>query len=1282
MVFGHHEGVPYQRAAEDVDSPLLFSDFSHLPDPDTAAHRWLDELSERVFDLSRCSFSAAIVKLEPRRWLFFINQHHITTDFSSVAILVRRLDILYREALEGSIETAQFPSFIDFLDRHPEVIGQTEAKRHGPPAGRDRRKGLFGLASAPAPVRLHRHEVLVGAERLARLRRFCRAEIDRGGVDFGMFDVLAAAYGALLIRASADETVIIGTTYANRYLPEAKDIAGPLIRMVPLQVATAESRSFHTLLESATSERRRVFGACKTGLPVEPQPYRFAFNYLTSAMPGFLGAPTEDITRYEANAASDLDLTLTVRTRDVRGDIKLIFDLNERLLQFTSVESLAERFLAQLDALLEDPGRRFDAIPLTGADAWRNGEAATRRALLHKPRFRSLPEAFLRQARQTSEHEALSEGGRALSYAELELQSRRIGAALVKRGSGEGSVVALQFHRSIELVVALLGIMRSGAAFLAMEPGLPEERARHMLNDAGATLLLNGPDVARCPGSEQIETICLEDLVPEADAIPANLMDDRSSATAYIQYTSGSTGRPKGVIVPHESFARFLDWYQEIVLGGGALTVAFSSSIGFDASLRFFAALASGGSVRIYPENPSLHEFTLSRVLGEDAVDVVLTTPSALRLVVDRVWSLSRIRKLVVMGEEFTRDLALRAREALGHDVEILNCYGPTEAVLASTFHRFDPARDQGAGVPIGKPATDVTVHVLDAGRNPLPSGFVGEIYIGGARLASGYANLPDLTEERFVPDPFAPDRRLYRTGDLGRTDQDGNLSFQGRIDDQVKVNGVRIEPAEIEHVLLSHGRVKRCVIRADKAEKTRLVAYYAARDAIPVSELRATCARHLTGAMIPAFFVWLEEIPLTERGKVDYNALPPTDGRLLSKRESGSGVLAATPATKTEQLLARAWEKGLELQGIYRRDDFFDLGGDSLIAAAISAEIHAETGVQMTFRVFAERSALKDMARFIDDELSTSGADGEILPAPISHEDRIPISLLQMPFWRASHAAIRSRRDRQASVVRINGRLDVEAFQASFSRVIERHESLRTRFGLSDGTPVQIVEPSRRFALPFIDLSRAADPTGELERLVELEAAREFDLTAAPPVSFNLVKITDQGFALVISSHHIITDAQSWNIFLRDIVIAYEGSVSGSKPSWPPLPIQYSDYAVWQRLIWRRDGPKYQSAIAQLKKQLQGSPILPNVRSFRRYWRQEFSGSPQGLVHHLGVGPGDVPKAQRNRSRSEGDAIHGPCCSGCPGAGIADRVRQSGHRHHLHGPAPCRVPRHLRSFR
>ena len=241
LVFGHHEGVPYQSAAAEVDSALLFNDFSHLPDPDTAAHLWLDELSERVFDLSRCSFNAAIIKLEPQRWLFFINQHHIATDFSSVAILVRRLDILYRAALEGSIEnTGPFPSFVDFLDRHPEVIGRIDAKRHGQPANRIRRRGLFGLATALAPARYHRHEVLVGAERLARLRRFCLTEIDRGGVDFGMFDVLAAAYCSLLIRASADESTIIGTTYANRYLPDAKDVAGPLIRMVPLQIATAE----------------------------------------------------------------------------------------------------------------------------------------------------------------------------------------------------------------------------------------------------------------------------------------------------------------------------------------------------------------------------------------------------------------------------------------------------------------------------------------------------------------------------------------------------------------------------------------------------------------------------------------------------------------------------------------------------------------------------------------------------------------------------------------------------------------------------------------------------------------------------------------------------------------------------------------------------------------------------------------------------------------------------------------------------------------------------------
>ncbi len=757
-------------------------------------------------------------------------------------------------------------------------------------------------------------------------------------------------------------------------------------------------------------------------------------------MPSFLGVRTEDITRHEAAAATDLDLTLTIRTRDVPGDVKLIFDLDEDLSNFASAESLAQQFLTQLNALLDDPDQRFNSVPLPGARSRHNAMAATKQALLHRPRFTTLPEAFLRQVEHTPGREAVREGERALSYAELESTSRRIGAALVKRGMGEGAVVAVQLRRSIEFVVALLGVMRSGAAFLALEPEVPEGRARFMLDDAGAALLLREQGMTDCPGSEHIETTCTAALAAEADAVPAGLPEIRGRATAYIQYTSGSTGLPKGVIVPHESFARFLDWHHDVVLGGGALAMAFSTSIGFDASLRFFAALASGGSVRIYPENPSLHEFALATVLKEDAVDVVIATPSAVRLVVDRAWNLSKVRKIIVMGEELTRDLALRAQQAFGREAEILNCYGPTEAVLASTFHRFDASRDLGPSIPIGKPARDVTVHVLDAGGNPLPDGFVGEICIGGARLASGYANSADLTKERFVPDPFAPGHRIYRTGDLGRT-TNGTLIFQGRIDDQVKINGVRVEPREIERLLLAHPQVKGCAVRAEKTDKTRLVAYYTSEATIPPSELRAACARQLIAAMIPASFVWLDAIPLTDRGKVDFAALPPTDSGRVREQPSDSGPLAAAPATETESLLARAWERVFERQGIHRTDDFFDLGGNSLIAAAISAEMHSVTGVQLTFRVFAERSQLQDMARFIDGELSISGTGREIPAASVSRKAEIPLSLLQVPFWRGASSTTRSRRGGRPKVIRIGGPLDIEAFKGGLDLVVGRHE-------------------------------------------------------------------------------------------------------------------------------------------------------------------------------------------------------------------------------------------------
>lgn len=1201
LIFGELEGEPWQTALKEAAGHLQVADFSDRSDPDGSAHRWLDALGGQVFDLSKSCFNAALIKLAPQRWLFFINQHHIATDFTSIAILVRRLERLYRQALEGEIPPAgPFPSFVDFLADHPEMSEPAiPVRRHARPAE------LFGLEPSHAPSPRRRAELLVGAERLGRIRSFCGRESRTGGTAPGMFDVLATAYAALILRAVGTEAVTIGTVSANRYLAGADDVAGALIRLVPLRIDTAAGGSFQALLETVAADRRRVFDACREGAPIEPLSCRCFFNYLPFALPDLDGVPSEDITRHESGIGSGLDLSLTAQTRD--GDVKLLFDLDERLLPYVSAEDLAELFVGHLDALLDDPAQGFDTVRLTGTDAGRAASIAAERARRHEPRFRTVAEAFFRQSRLTPEAQALSEGDRSLSYAELEARSRAVAADLTRMGIGEGAVVAIEALRSIELVIALLGIMRSGAAFLALEPDLPAERVRHMLRDADPALLLVGRGVNRRPEAGSTRTLDLDHLVSDRETPGEPLAKVRGHAPAYVLYTSGSTGVPKGVVVPHESFARFLDWQIDVVYGPRAFALSFASSVGFDGSLRLFAALVSGGAVRVYPEDRLFHEPALSKVLAEDAVDAASTTPSILRLVLERSRKVKRLRRLVVGGEELTRDLALKVRDVLGPHVDVFNCYGPSEAVVSSACHPFDPDHDRGSTVPIGRAAPDVTLHVLDADGNPVPNGFVGEIHIGGERLGSGYLNLPALTDERFIPDPFAPGRRLYRTGDLARSRPDGSLVYLGRIDNQVKVNGVRTEPGEIEQIILRHTSVRACVVTATKAPKTRLAAFYTADDAIPVRDLRATCARYLPAAMIPASFTRIEAIPLNNSGKVDHTALLAMEEGPAS--EGISDVPAAPPTTATEQILVRAWEKAFDINGIHRTDDFFALGGDSLVAAAISAEVHARTGVQIVFRVFADHPALNDMARYVDEALATPLAEDDMLARPASQNRSVPISPLQAHFWRAPTAYRRRQESRYQRIARIKGRLNVEAFRASVELVVQRHELLGSRFGLSGGEPVQIFDPACRVELHVIDCSHAPDPETQLQRHASLAAARWLDPTAGPPISLELVRLGDESFAFIVSSAHIIADAQSWTILLRDIGKAYEGIENGETPEWPNLPIRYSEFSDWQRCRWHRDGSRYRTAIARYAQQFGRAPILPDIRSFRRYLRRGPSG-------------------------------------------------------------------------
>ena len=540
--------------------------------------------------------------------------------------------------------------------------------------------------------------------------------------------------------------------------------------------------------------------------------------------------------------------------------------------------AVSSHFLSLLDASVRTREFTIAAAPLCRGD---DAAAALRARTAPPPPFATLLDAFDAHA-GAADAVALSEGERSMRYGELAALVAAAARGLVAAGIAPGRVVALAMPRSTELVVAMLATLRAGAAFCVFDHDAPDARAAAMLATIGARLVVTRRGAKPGPGFDGVPRVELDDLAALGEGSTAPLAPASPDAVAYHIFTSGSTGTPNAVSVPHRSLARFLHWHHIEVLGGGRPTCAFTAAPAFDASLRMLTGFWSGGSVRVYVDAGKGGMLPVAAAIAEDACDTAIATPSQLRVLIasGHLRPTRRLRDFVVMGEPLPRELALQTEQALGPQVRLWNAYGPTEAIMASTHHRFDPQRDAPAKglsptVPVGLPAPDVSIHVLDGGLNPVPPGVIGEVWIGGERLALGYADRPALTAERFRPSPFIEGARMYRTGDFGRRAVDGTLVLSGRRDEQVKIGGLRIELAEVERALASHPLVLACAAAVIGEAAPRLIGWYVATRDIPPTELRAAMARLVPQAMIPSRFVRIPSIPLTARGKTDRRALP-----------------------------------------------------------------------------------------------------------------------------------------------------------------------------------------------------------------------------------------------------------------------------------------------------------------------------------------------------------------------------------------------------------------------
>ncbi|MGH3780083.1 MAG: amino acid adenylation domain-containing protein, partial [Pseudonocardiaceae bacterium] len=1019
--------------------------------------------------------------------------------------------------------------------------------------------------------------------------------------------IIQGAWALLLSRYSAQTDVCFGATVSGRpaNLSGAEDITGIFINTLPVRVEIDRTTSVTRWLQQlqATQAEARQFDFVSLaklhtlsdisgGTTLFDSLVIFENYPINNEAAAAHGLQLHEI---HTSETTNYALTLFVIPGPVLS-IQLGYDPD--LFDLVTIERMAGHFQMLLRGIAENADCLVSDLPMLTEAEHRQmlqGWNDTEQIVPSVP----LPELFEAQVAQTPDAMAVVCAGVELCYAELNARANRLARLLIECGVGPEQLVALALPRSVDLMVALLAVLKSGAGFLPIDLGFPSERISFMLADAHPVLVVTTTELADDLPASEVSRVVLDapDTVAHlATYSKANVEDNERagavslSSPAYVIYTSGSTGRPKGVVISLEALGNFLAAMQErFVFGLGDRLLAVTT-VGFDiANLEIFGPLLSGAAVVVAGREVVADPFALRQTVLSAGVTVMQATPSLWRAVLaENAAELAGVRVLVG-GEALPADLAASLVDCAA---SVTNLYGPTETTIWSTVAVVDQRTARHPS--IGQPIANTQVYVLDAGLRPVPMGAAGELYIAGAGLARGYLGRPGLTAARFVACPFGPaGQRMYRTGDLVRWTADGQLKYLGRTDDQVKIRGFRIEPGEIEAALLRHDTVVEAIAiaRQEESGHKRLVAYVvpAVDDIVDSAELRGFLRQILPDYMVPSVFVTLDEFPLTPNGKRDQRALPAPDWN------ASSGADYIPPRTDVERTLAQIWSEVLDVKKIGVEDNFFELGGDSLLSFRVLSRICTTFGVDLPARAVFDAPTV---ARLADLLPAAPRADHPELIIPVPRDRALPLSLAQQRLWLLDGLTSGGVEYNTGVGLRLSGALDPDALRAVLDALVSRHESLRTTFDTMDGHGVQVVAARGEIPLRAVDLSTidVHERDAAVDQVLAGELGKPFDLQRGPLTRAVLVCLAEDDHVLLLNQHHIVTDGWSAGVLMEEFAKLY-AAARGAPVELSALPIQYPDFAVWQRE--RLSGPALEPSLAYWKGKLAGiEPLeLPTDR-------------------------------------------------------------------------------------
>ena len=1188
---------------------------------DNRLQAYLQEDRQHGFDLAEAPLMRlALFQLAEADYKLVWTFHHALLDGRSIFIILKEVFAFYEAFYQNQDirleEAYPYRDYIDWLGQQSfakaEEFWRQQLRGFEAPTQLSAVKELGGETTS-----YKTQKVRLSMARTSALQALAREH------QLTLNTLAQGAWALLLNRYSGKDDVVFGATRACRRsaLKSMESMVGLFINTLPVSVRVNPDKPLLLWLKELRSQwitlrdyehtplvKIQEWSEVSKGLPLFESLLVFE-NYELNAALARQGG------KWKHREFELLEQPNTPLTLAVCAESELLLKIDYDCRRFD--DDAIARMLGHIETLLEgfaaNPQQCLGDLPLLTEAEKHQLVVQWNETQVDYPKDACIHQLFEAQVERTPDAVAVMFEERQLTYRELNARANQLARYLQGLGVEPEVLVGICMERSVEMIVGVLGILKAGGGYVPLDPASPKERLAHILSDSQVSVLLTQEKLAIEFPENRTRVVCFdrdwEAIVRESAENPVSGV--KGSNLAYVIYTSGSTGQPKGVTIEHGSVLNLAKGLHQAIYAAreeGQLRVSLNGFLAFDTSVKQVIQLLYGHTLDIVPESVRFDGAALLSYLQRRQIDVFDCTPSQLGLLISAGLLDSNIspQHVLVGGEPI--DESTWQRLITAKNIRFYNVYGPTECTVDATlcFLRASEVKPV-----IGRPIANAQVYILNSQLQPVPIGVTGELHIGGAGLARGYLNRPDLTAEKFISNPFSdePSAKIYKTGDLARYLPDGNIEFRGRIDNQVKIRGFRIELGEVEAVLGQHPAVRECAVvaREDDAGSQRLVAYVvlSQEHTIAVNDLSRFLKQKLPNYMVPSLFLLLEALPLTPNGKVDRKALTTVQGGTFGVAES-----FVAPRTPIEELLASIWAEVLGLEQVGIHDNFFEIGGHSLKATQVISRVRDVFSTELPIRCLFEFPIVADLSKQIEDIRSQESNLSAAIPIqPIAREEELALSFAQQRLWFLHQLEGQNTTYNILSGLHLIGTLNGAALEQSIAEIVARHESLRTTFSTVDGVAVQVIHANPNIPVSSVNLEALpeVERVAEVQRLVQEESQRSFDLAHGPLLRVTLLRLGRESHILLLTMHHIVSDGWSMGIFFKELSTLYAAFSQGESASLPELPIQYADFAHWQRQ-WLQ-GEVLETQIEYWQQQLTGAPPLldlptdrprPPVQTFR----------------------------------------------------------------------------------